>query len=233
MKRLYDRKVERRIFEPGGQVLVSRLLLSSPFEVKFEGPYVVKRKLSDENYEVATPYRRKSTQLLKMAFVLGKARVRRAELSTLLQSFLELFGDTPSRTDWAEHDIDVEWASPCLLVRKPDGSVRFCTDCRKVNTVTRPDSFPLPRVEDCVDQVGSAKYVTKLDLLRGYWQVPLTRRAQEISSFVTPSGLYSYKVMSFGLRNAPATFQRLMNRVVSGLDGCAVYLDDLVVFSDS
>ncbi len=70
--------------------------------------------------------------------------------------------------------------------------------------------------------------LTKLDLLRGYWQVPLSQRAQEISSFVIPSGLYSYRVMSFGLRNAPATFQRLMNRVVSGLEGCAVYLDDLV-----
>ncbi len=126
-----------------------------------------------------------------------------------------------------------DWSSPCLLVAKSDGSVRFCTDFRKLNSVTKPDCFPLPRVDDCVDQVGSAKFVTKLDLLRGYWQVPLSQRAQEMSPFVIPSGLYSYRVMSFGLRNAPATFQRLMNRVVSGLEGCAVYLDDLVVFSDS
>ncbi len=63
--------------------------------------------------------------------------------------------------------------------------------------------------------------------------MPLTKRAQEKSSFVTPSRLFSYQVMSFGLRNAPATFQRLMNQVISGLEGCAVYLDDLVVFSDS
>lgn len=136
-----------------------------------------------------------------------------------------------------ENDIAVpsssDWASPCLLVAKSDGAVRFCTHFRKLNSVTKPDCFPLPRVDDCIDQVGSAKFVTKLDLLRGYWQVPLSERAQEISSFVIPSGLYSYRVMSFGLRNAPATFQRLMNRVVSGLEGCAVYLDDLVVFSDS
>lgn len=334
MKRLYDRQVECRVFEPGDQVLVSRLLPSSPFEAKFEGPYVVKRKLSDENYEIFTPFRRKLTQLyhvnlLKPYYEKSNGEVNPvcsallavsgvgagfcsgqmenegkepddgilrgrlnnseslerlnddlvhlspsqvAELSALLRSFPGLFGDTPSRTDWVEHDIDVgnaspvrqryyrvspekrdlmeaeirymqendiavsscsNWASPCLLVGKPDGSVRFCTDFRKVNAVTKPDCFPLPRVDDCVDQVGSARYVTKLDLLRGYWQVPLTRRAQEISSFITPSGLYSYKVMSFGLRNAPATFQRLMNRVVSGLEGCAVYLDDLVVFSDS
>ncbi len=100
------------------------------------------------------------------------------------------------------------WASPCILVGKADGSVRFCTDFRKVNSVTKPDCFPLPHGEDCVDRVGSAKFVS-------YWQVPLSKRAQDISSFVTPSGLYSNKVMSFGLRNAPATFQRLMNRVIS------------------
>lgn len=125
------------------------------------------------------------------------------------------------------------WSSPCILVPKADKSPRFCTDFRKVNSVTKPDSFPLPRMDDCIDQVGSAKFVTKFDLLKGYWQVPLSARAQEVSAFVTPSGLYSYRVMPFGLRNAPVTFQRLMNRVVSGLEGCSVYLDDLVIYSDT
>lgn len=125
------------------------------------------------------------------------------------------------------------WASPCLLVKKPDLTYRFCTDYRKLNAITKPDAFPLPRMEDCVDQVGTASFVSKLDLLKGYWQVPLTPRAQEITLFITPSGLYSYSVMSFGLRNAPATFQRLMNKVVFGLEGCAVYLDDVIVFSDT
>lgn len=104
------------------------------------------------------------------------------------------------------------WASPCLLVKKPDSTYRFCTDYRKLNAITKPDAFPLPRMEDCVDQVGTANFVGKLDL---------------------SSGLYSYSVMSFGLRNAPATFQRLMNKVVFGLEGCAVYLDDVIVFSDT
>ncbi|KAG1928561.1 gag-pol fusion protein [Pimephales promelas] len=83
-------------------------------------------------------------------------------------------------------------------------------------------------MDDCVDQVGS---VSKFDLLKGYWQMPLSRHAQEISAFINPSGLYSYRVMAFGLRNAPATFQRLMNRIVTDLKGCAVY--DLVVYSDT
>ncbi len=78
------------------------------------------------------------------------------------------------------------WSSPCLLVPKADMSFRFCTDFRKVNAVTKPDCYPLPRIDDCVDRVGPAKFVTKLDLLKGYWQVPLTPRAAEISAFVTP-----------------------------------------------
>ena len=125
------------------------------------------------------------------------------------------------------------WSSPCLLVPKSDGSMRFCTDFRKVNNVTVADSYPLPRMEDCVDRVGAAKFVTKLDLLKGYWGVGLTARASEISAFVTPDGLYQYTVMPFGLRNAPATFQRLMRTVLSGVKNCEVYLDDVVVFSDT
>ena len=125
------------------------------------------------------------------------------------------------------------WASPCVLVGKPDKTDRFCTDYCEVNAVTKPDSFPLPRMEDCVDAMGSARFVSKFDLLKGYWQVLLTPCAQEISAFITPSGLYSYRVMSFGLLNAPATFQRLMNGVVAGLEGIAVYLDDVVVYSDT
>uniref|UniRef100_A0A671UEB7 Gypsy retrotransposon integrase-like protein 1 n=1 Tax=Sparus aurata TaxID=8175 RepID=A0A671UEB7_SPAAU len=125
------------------------------------------------------------------------------------------------------------WSSPCLLADKSDGSDRFCTDFRKVNGVTKPDCYPLPRVEDCVDHVGNATYVTKLDLLKGYWQVPLTPRAREISAFVTPGAFLQYTVMPFGVRNAPATFQRLVNIVLSGLSGCEAYLDDIVIYSNS
>ena len=82
-----------------------------------------------------------------------------------------------------------------------------------------------------VDQVGAAEYISKCDLLKGYWQVPLSKRARENAVFITPSGLYSYCVMPFGLRNTTATFQRLMNKVVVVLDGWAVYLD--VVYSDN
>ena len=104
---------------------------------------------------------------------------------------------------------------------------------RKLNTVTKTDSFPLPRIEDCIDRVGKAKYVTTLDLLKGYWQVPLTERAKQLSAFVTPHGLYQYRVMPFGMKNAPSTFQRMINRVVDGLKCCEAYIDDVIIYSDS
>lgn len=85
----------------------------------------------------------------------------------------------------------------------------------------------------CVDRVGSAKYVTKLDLLKGYWQVPLTSRVSEISAFVTPDHVLQHTVMPFGLKNAPATFQRLVNTVLPGVKSCEAYLVDNVVYSST
>lgn len=136
-----------------------------------------------------------------------------------------------------EHDIiepsQSNWSSPIVMVPKSDGTTRFCIDYRKVNAVTRSDSFPIPRIEDCIDRVGKAAFVSKIDLLKGYWQVPLSDRAKEISAFVTPDGLFQSKVMPFGMKNAPATFQRLMNHVIAGLDNCVVYIDDVLVHSDT
>ena len=106
------------------------------------------------------------------------------------------------------------WSSPCILVPKKDGSYRFCTDFRKVNSVTKTDCFPIPRISDCIDRIGKAKYVSKFDMLKGYYQIPLTQRAKEISAFVTPSGLYQYNVTPFGMKNVPATFQRMINNLM-------------------
>ncbi|XP_076032941.1 uncharacterized protein LOC143020409 [Oratosquilla oratoria] len=125
------------------------------------------------------------------------------------------------------------WASPVVLVPKSDGSMRLCIDYRKLIAVTEPDSYPLPHIDDVIDEVGRAQWVTKLDLLQGYYQVRLSERSRAISAFITPEGLYQFTVLPFGLRNAPATFQRLMNIVTAGLVGVRCYLDDLVVFSDS
>ena len=125
------------------------------------------------------------------------------------------------------------YSSPCILVPKSNGTYRMCTDYRKVNSVTKTDSFPIPRIDDCIDKVGNCKYVTKFDLLKGFWQVPLTDRAKEVSAFATPNGLYQYKVMPYRMKNSPATFQQLVNNIICGLDGCDAYIDDVIIYSDS
>lgn len=273
MKSLYDRRAERRKFSPGDQILALLRLVGSPFQAKYSGPYTVTRKVSELNYLISTPDRKKSVQLchinlLKPYFArspvsgpgpsLSSAAVavtvdhspsplvpegeveeglhtpddgilrgrlknceslanldvmlkhlpepKHTELVNLIKGYPCLFADTPSRTHLIEHDVDVgdaqlirrfyhmssdkrehleaevkymlenniaepcasSWSSPCLLINKPDGTFRPCTDLRKVNKVTKPDSFPLPHMEDCVDQLGSAKFVSKFELLKGY-----------------------------------------------------------------
>ena len=340
MKVWYDRKAKSRCFEPGDRVLVLFPVVGNPLQAKYSGPYKVVKKISDTNYLVKTPDRRKETQVchinmlkayhekpkpqlvtlnnrlglespthskdcvgqvaekeedtesevrlendqqpikLQNSQVLNDLGtklshlplVQRKELAEVITQYREVFPDVPSKTNLIEHDVDVgdsapikqhpyrvspmkkelldkevqymlkndiieesqsNWSSPCILVPKHDGGFRFCTDFRKVNDKTKSDSFPIPRIADCIDQIGNAKFVSTFDMLKGYWQVPLTQRAREISAFVTPSGLYQCKVMPFGVKNAPATFQRMVNKLVRDIDGCEGYIDDVVIFSSS
>lgn len=330
MKARYDKKSVSRKFNPGDLVLVLLPVPDSVFAGKFSGPCTIERKLSDTDYVIATPDRKRRKRVchinmlkryvkrgegtynatpsvtpvaavstasyclaedglvdkvpvsscgrLKNSVILQNLPntlpyltvCQRKELLQLITRYPSLFADVPGRTSVLTHDIDVgdslpvkqhayrvnpnkrvimkeeveymirhdiavpsqsPWSSPCLLVPKPDSSFRFCTDYQKVNKITKADSFPLPRMEDCVDRVGSANFVSKLDLLKGYWQVPLIPRASEISAFVTPDHFMQYNVLAFGMRNAPATFQRLMQRVLAGVTHCEVYIDDVVVYS--
>ena len=340
MKVWYDRKAKSRCFEPGDRVLVLFPVVGNPLQAKYSGPYKVVKKISDTNYLVKTPDRRKETQVCHINMLkayhekpkpelvtlnnrlglespthskdcvgqvaekeedtesevrLGNDQqpiklqnsqilndlgtklshlplVQRKELAEVITQYREVFPDVPSKTNLIEHDVDVgdsapikqhpyrvspmkkelldkevqymlkndiieesqsNWSSPCILVPKHDGGFRFCTDFRKVNDKTKSDTFPIPRIADCIDQIGNAKFVSTFDMLKGYWQVPLTQRAREISAFVTPSGLYQYKVMPFGMKNAPATFQRMVNKLVRDIDGCEGYIDDVVIFSDN
>ena len=123
------------------------------------------------------------------------------------------------------------WASPVVLVKKKDGSLRFCVDYRQLNSITKKDSYPLPRVDDLLDSLSDARWFSMLDLWCGYWQVELNPVDREKTAFSTTHGLYQFRVMPFGLCNAPSTFQRLMELVLAGLrwEICLAYLDDVVV----
>ena len=335
MKTWYDKKARLRTFSPGEQVLVLLPTSGNALQARYHGPYTIKRKLSDVNYLVNTPERRKKVQLChinmlkkyhtrenmdsseqSVAFVVqgvvsekedeklesdaecpipepvgASVKMMNSEIlsnldnklghlspeqqndiTDIIHDYSALFPDIPGRTTVVEHDVDIgdskpvkqhpyrvnpvkaeklkaevkfllqneliecshsQWSSPCILVPKPGDAVRFCTDYRKVNALTKVDAYPMPRVDDCVDRVGKAKYVSKFDLLKGYWQVPLTERAVEVSAFVVPDGFYQYKVMPFGMKNASATFQRMMNSIIWELEGCDVYIDDVVIVSDN
>ena len=127
------------------------------------------------------------------------------------------------------------WASPVVLVPKKDGKLRFCVDYRRLNAATRKDVYPLPRIDDILDTLGRVKYFTSLDLASGYWQVGLEEESRQKSAFTTHCGLYEFTRMPFGLCNTPATFQRLMQRVLAGLewDSCFVYIDDVLVVAST
>ena len=124
------------------------------------------------------------------------------------------------------------WASPIVLVQKKDGGVRFCVDYRKLNRTTKLDEFPLPRIDDILDQLRGSRHFSTLDLASGYWQIAMDSQSKEKTAFTTYSGLFQFRKMPFGLVNAPATFQRLMEVVLAGLARkvCVVYLDDILVF---
>ena len=125
------------------------------------------------------------------------------------------------------------WASPVTLVPKKDGSVRICGDYRRLNEVTLKDAYPLPRIQDIFDQLSGAKVFTTIDLKSGYWQVRMSPDSKEKTAISTHRGLFQFKRMQFGLTNAPAVFQRMMNSVLAKYLGvsCLIYLDDVVIYS--
>ena len=127
------------------------------------------------------------------------------------------------------------WCSPVVLVNKKDGEIRFCVDYRRVNEVTKKDSYPLPNLTEMLSCLGEATWFSVLDLRSGYWQIEMTQEDKDKTAFSIGTGLWQFTVMPFGLSNAVATFQRLMERTLAGLvpGCCMVYVDDIIVYGKS
>jgi hypothetical protein len=124
-------------------------------------------------------------------------------------------------------------SAPVVLMPKPDGTIRFCIDYRKLNAVTENDSYALPRVDDCLDSLGDARYFSTMDANCGYWQIDVNEADRAKTAFDSHRGLYQFKRMPFGLMTAPATFQRAIDIFLSSVRfQCALtYLDDIVIYS--
>ena len=132
------------------------------------------------------------------------------------------------------HPSNSPWASPVVMVKKKDVSLRFCVNFRQLNAATIKDAHPIPRIDDLLDTLHGARWFSTLDLKSGYWQVPIQERDKEKTAFRTSSGqLFEFNQVPFGFCNAPATFSRLMDHVLAGLhwETCLFYLDDIIVFA--
>ena len=146
------------------------------------------------------------------------------ELKRQLTELIELGFIQPSTSPYA---------SPVLLVPKPNGSWRLCVDYRALNMATIKSKYPLPRLDDLFTQLQGAKYFSKLDFTSGYWQIEMAPEDIHKTAFTTRYGLFEWTVMPFGLTSAPSTFQRAMNSLFHDLldQGVVVYLDDVLIYA--
>ena len=127
-----------------------------------------------------------------------------------------------------------EWLSPIVLVKKKDNTLRFCVDYRKLNSISPRDQYPLPSLETILDQLGKSKYFSPLDLCSGYWQIAISESDKAKTAFSDGiNGVYVFNVMPFGLSNAPASFQRMMDHVLRDFKNAVCYIDDVLIYSET
>ena len=128
-----------------------------------------------------------------------------------------------------------DWAAPVVFAPKKDGTLRFCVDYRRLNAMTVRDAYPIPRMDECIESLGDAKVFSTLDANSGYWQILIAPKDRDKTTFTTHFGTYAFTRMPFGLKNAPATYQRAIDTILTTVKWqfALVYLDDIIVFSSS
>ena len=137
-----------------------------------------------------------------------------------------------SKIEWTK-GTRTEWTSRVILVNR-ENKVRCCVDYRDLNSISICPVSILPRVDDLIDRIGRAQYLSKIDCSKGFWQIPLYKHAQEVSAFVTPFGHYAFNFMPFGLKGSPNTFEKAMCKTLRGCESFAgIYLDDIVIASNT
>ncbi len=121
------------------------------------------------------------------------------------------------------------WCSPIVMARKKDGTIRFCVDHHKLNDAKHKDAYPLPRIDVILEALTGEKYLCSIELASGYWQIKVAEKDREKTAFGSHLGLYEFLSMTFGITRAPATFARLMDKLLDGFNSL-LYLDDIIVF---
>lgn len=320
----YDRGAVERNFSPGDKVLVLTSYKPNKLAVNWVGPGVVEKKISETNYVVGMPGRRRASQIfhvnlmkpyyqrdnlvnaieshectldplendLEIEFpsleggnvgvtaLIEKCNLEGrlttyqvGQLAALLKRYEHIFSDTPGCTDLVEHDIELteekpiklrayrtsprqaeilkteikrmldlgiikegvsDFTSPMILVEAPGKDPRPCIDYRHLNSITKAKYFPLPNIEERVEKVAKAKFITVVDLTKGYWQIKLTPRAQRYAAFSTNWGVFLPLRMTFGLVGASFTFAKFMSELLKNLEEFSLpYLDDTAIFSNT
>ena len=148
----------------------------------------------------------------------------REELRNEVDTMLEMGVVRPSTSPYA---------SPIVMVKKKDGSNRVCVDFRKLNKITEVDPEPMTTAEDLFRRLSGKKYLSKIDLTKGYWQIPVAPEDVHKTAFVTPDGQYEFTRMPFGMVNSGATLVRGLRKILEGMPGVGSYVDDIVIYNDN
>ena len=322
-KKYYDRKARARKFKTGGKVLILLPTDRNKLLMQWEGPYLVKEALAQNNYKVKVKGREKTYHanllkeyvdredtstnaahtgviqaaiiessdggigdvvddegLLELHYRGGKesyadvcingelSEDQQSQITTILESFSDVLTEVPGRTNLVEHKIPVTsdvpvrsrpypipytcreslqkeidemlkigiiekaetpYSSPVVVVNKKDGSKRVCVDYRKLNKVSIFDGEPTAVAEDIFAKVSADRYFSTIDLSKGYWQIPVASTDISKTGFVTPDGCYVFRRMPFGLMNSAATFNRMMRKLLDGIENVDNYIDDICI----